>query len=168
MDNPTNHIHPDMRIGMQAAFDAIWRHFVVDGGAPAYDFDVAACVYRGEGGCRCAVGVLLSEQDAQAMCVDARQMNAGAILDKYPESFNRSPLIAACFPGAEVCSNDDLRGDSYWAARQFLMQAQRAHDEAAFAAAKSGHREIRIDLFREYVQDKLRGVGHTFGLAVPA
>ncbi len=45
----------------QEIFTQVWNHFVVDGGA--YSVDSKGCCYRGPNGAKCAVGVLLRDDE---------------------------------------------------------------------------------------------------------
>lgn len=44
----------------QEAFSAVWRHFITNNGMPS--LDCGGCRYRGEGGAKCAFGVLLPDE----------------------------------------------------------------------------------------------------------
>jgi hypothetical protein len=48
----------------QEAFDKVWRHFVTDGAPPSILIGKSVrCRYRGDGGAKCAVGVLIPDEE---------------------------------------------------------------------------------------------------------
>ena len=47
----------------QEAFNAVWRHFVTKGRAKSIGKDGECCMYRGPRGQKCAIGVLIADDD---------------------------------------------------------------------------------------------------------
>jgi hypothetical protein len=134
----------------QDAFDAVWRHFVVENGKPSHGqyLGASGCMYRGPGGARCAAGVLLDDRDY------------GPALEGHPASymgahqFPNSPLLRAAlltFPTAPGVQ------------RSLASHLQRAHDYSVGATVRSTFSE-----FRTNIEAALRRVADRFGLEVPA
>lgn len=90
----------------QEAFDKVWQWFVVEGHGKSMTADRSSCAYRGEGGRKCAIGVLLSDESC------ARILNNMAV-DASPQIRELSELQGLGLP--------------------FLRDLQQAHDCTAYA-----------------------------------
>lgn len=122
----------------QTAFDAVWRHFVIDKGSPSFKLlaggDIS-CLYRGRDGARCAFGVLIPDDQYRP---DFEGLNARNIAGtRY------NPLAL-----------DD--GDLY---QHFLRSLQGCHDLAAEYGPG-------VD-FTPHVERLLRDLARTYSLEVP-
>jgi len=160
-------VFPEQRASMQDALGVVWDHFVVRRAPPAIEMlnpeEGPSCVYRTANGCRCAVGLLLSDEDA---ALAPRGMNVHSLLrDGF--SFANSPLVRRVFPGCAVPSTVPIEEwtRSQKAAAEFLIALQDAHDEPAIGGIRyddddaSFHKSIRSWLLR---------IAEAFGLEVPS
>ncbi len=111
-------------ISRQEAFDKVWRHFVVEKGPPSAGLrdGTSVCLYRGSGGRRCAIGVLVPDE----------------LYDPEWEETTITPRILA------------LTGLDPDADLTFARELQRCHDDTAFM--KNGvHSAIERQL-REFAE----------------
>lgn len=126
---------------IQQAFDRIWQHFVTEKGERSVSPDEngeVTCRYRGEGGARCAVGVLIPETEYRA----AFEGTSATQLLREPN----------CPPTLWALAVSDSN------AQQFLYDVQVAHDR---------HDPLRDGSWGEYIERKLRGVASDYGLTIP-
>jgi hypothetical protein len=91
----------------QEIFDKVYRWFAVDGNQRSFDTQRGLCAYRGKNGARCAVGVLIPDNE-------------------YSSRFEGDSVMVLL--GREKCS-PTLKAISEGNER-FLAELQRAHDEA--------------------------------------
>lgn len=75
----------------QEAFDKVWQHFLVEKNPPGYNVEQGLCHYVTETGARCAIGCLVSPEEARKL-EDASEEKGGAAFsglidnDLLPES----------------------------------------------------------------------------------
>jgi L-lactate utilization protein LutB len=138
-------------MNQQEAFDKLWNHFVVKGGKQSLESPTKAkkndnedhvpyCLYRGAGGARCAVGVLLTDDVIEAM------------KKKFPKNWNSQeseklmsmPSVKKLFK-----EMDD--------AEAFLGDAQSVHDKQGVAPAR----------FTAHMRTGLKRLAATWKLTVP-
>jgi hypothetical protein len=84
----------------QEIFDRVWTHFVVEGNPRSLGND-GACKYRSSNGAKCAVGVLIPDEDYETWMDQSASMTAERVLGdaRCPASLrklkpHRSLLIA--------------------------------------------------------------------------
>ena len=65
----------------QEAFDKVWEHFVVNGGPFSRSDNAGGCAYRGDGGARCAMGVLIPDE---MYSTDMEGTRASSVIEKFP------------------------------------------------------------------------------------
>lgn len=127
--------------GKQDALNRLWDWFVVQKQPPG-TADTGFCAYRGPGGCRCGIGLLIPDAEYPAEGI------VGAInelLDGGAEDHEK-PAVAKLFERAE---QDPA----------FLLSVQHAHDDA------QGEGD---DEFYPVVEQNLRKLAETHYLAIPA
>jgi len=126
-------------ITTQAAFDRVYRHFVINGNPAAIQTN-SLCNYRGVGVSgdymRCAIGLLIPN-----------------VL--YSPFMEGVPVI-------ELVRSYPLLGKYFGRVpRRFLVALQAAHDESARASLAEGI------CFRERIQDVLFEIADTYNLYIP-
>lgn len=127
----------------QDAFNIVWNHFVVNKGKPSVDRDSISCLYRGEAGAKCAIGVLLPDKN-------------------YEKSLEGEELefVASLIPGLRVKEN-----------LGFLRQLQQAHDDASDkndGIADAKYEIADVKTFRKNIKVKLTELAENWKLKIPA
>jgi len=148
----------------QDAFNAVWDWFVVQG-RPASIAQLAegcrpTCAYRGDGGARCAAGVLLDDRDYAPHIEGGAAVNLDA---------THSPLLAAALghrgPRYSMDGDPfDLRFEGLWLADGL----QRCHDRAHSRSLPGAVGPLAGRPFREVVEAHLREAARFYALQVPA
>jgi len=171
MNSSVQHMFPEQRAAAQDAFDAVWDHFVSRGCGPS--FEAGTCLYRSgdEGTNRCAIGVLLSDEDYAAMNESQRRTNVSALLSEGYK-FPKSPLIQRTFPDCAPSAHGSSA--SQRAAKQFLRELQDAHDLPILSKLnepdgwRAGYRDEARAEFPAKVRAALVALAHSWDLQVPA
>jgi len=92
----------------QEAFETVWNKFVVEGAPPSKDSYHLSCFYYMGDGRRCAIGLLVTEDEAKVL-----QRN-------YPNSGINRVLKDRALPESVLGLGEN-----------FLLQLQRTHDDYA-------------------------------------
>ena len=161
-------VFPEQRASMQDALGVVWDHFVVRRAPPAIEVlnpeEGPSCVYRAADGCRCAVGLLLSDED---VALAPRGTN---VLDLFFDgfSFANSPRVHRLFPGCAVPLAMPVEAwtRSQKAAAEFLAALQEAHDESALYGIR--HDDDGDTSFHKSIRSWLLRIAEAFGLEVPS
>lgn len=82
------------KITMQKVFDAAWDAFVIKGRSPAVTKEDGICTYRDSNGNRCAVGLVMTDEQIDIIVQETYSSYAGCIasvrtiIEMYPEWFD--------------------------------------------------------------------------------
>jgi hypothetical protein len=139
-------IAPDIKAKLQAAFDKVWDWFVVQGKPKSVNAQ-RECLYRGRNGCRCALGVLIPDDEYNPM-----------IENSSPYSFMSTGECRDIAPKTVVDFIKATGGDKGIGVR-FLSRLQETHDDAIPDDAAS---------FTELVAENLRAFAGSYQLSLPA
>lgn len=124
----------------QEALAKVWQWFVVDGNPRSVDAS-GTCMYRGENGCKCAVGVLIPN-------------------NQYSDEYEGNPPALL----VEEFGVPALRGLS----SDFLRALQCAHDNLYAPAQNARVRRPPVELTdQQKLEWCLREIATGFGLTVP-
>lgn len=149
-----------MFVELQAAFDRVWRHFLVDGAPPGH------LLYRGPNGECCGAGVLLPDDayrpEFEYTMVPDPERHLGvedldapidlAMIDRKMDR-DPTPELVAAF------------GLRTWRELALVSAIQRAHDMAA--RDERGNPTPAHVVFYGRLRGELRTVAGAFGLACP-
>ena len=116
----------------QEAFNKVWQHFVVEKNPPGRSGDGIGCFYCTPEGNRCAVGALVTMEEAKKMVAD----ELGSV--RHMQEFNWRIYIP------ESIRNLD---------RQFLIALQDSHDNTTrttfHSSFEAGLRELAVNFSLE-------------------
>jgi hypothetical protein len=82
------------KITMQKVFDAAWDAFVIKGRSPAVTKEDGICTYRDAKGNRCAVGLVMTDEQIDIILQETYSSHAGSIasvrtiIEMHPEWFD--------------------------------------------------------------------------------
>lgn len=114
------------QITEQEIFNKVWEHFVVNKAGPS--INIGGCAYRGDNGTKCAVGVLLTDEEIKQMelALDRKCGIEGLSVDRLPLPPHLAPH------------------------ENFLTLLQRVHDGATACATFSDQIKLALEHFAEY------------------
>ncbi len=100
----------------QEAFNKVWNYFVVEKHGPSAEIlsnGAVRCQYRGENGCRCAVGFLLPDAeyvpDMENLIPFASKWDNGNYIDPWKNVISLRPLGEGFLEDLQSC-HDDVAG----------------------------------------------------------
>lgn len=133
----------------QEAIDRNWQHFIVKGNPPGMN-DTEDCVLRGGNGARCAVGLLIPDDEYRP---ELENLSVYYLLEKLN---GRSTQFSSPLPSLSKLSDIAMGIGEIIGVSRFLTDLQNAHDIASEG-----------ETFREEYESALRLLAAEYTLDIP-
>ena len=163
----------------QEIFNQVWTHFVINEGPASYRLDdrnVALCLYRGCGGARCAIGLLLSDEAldrtsiALTLSVEdlIREFLHHSDADALQElGFVKTDLVRT-WTGMENGEADCDYPTRFYEWQEFLTKLQSTHDDACDEAHSTDGELAALTPFHKGIRARLEMFARDEQLTLPA